>query len=65
MGSSNAELLRNGPFHGAHETCRLLVMIIKLFGAVIISDQARPVVPQLQKTCNSVRSESAKQIETA
>jgi hypothetical protein len=38
---------------------------IQLFGAVIISDQACPVVPQQQKTCNSVRRESAKQIETA
>jgi hypothetical protein len=38
---------------------------IQLFGAVIISDQARPVVPQQRKTCNTVRTEKAKQIETA
>jgi len=38
---------------------------IQLFGAVIISDQACPVVAQQQKTCNSVRTENAKQNETA
>jgi len=37
---------------------------VKLFGDVIISDQAYPVVLQQQKTCNSVRTENAKQTET-
>jgi hypothetical protein len=57
------DLLRNGCFHGAHETCRLLVVIFNC--AVIISDQACPVVHQQQKTCNSVRTDNAKQIERA
>ena len=57
-------LLRNECFHGRHETCSLLVVMLNCSCAVIISDQAYTVVPQQHKTCNSVRTENAKQIET-